>query len=445
MIKKRSLPRLFVSYTRDKGLGFAMRKTFKYLNPRNLKQEYLEIAGIMDGQYAYTGPSFVQLDITNNCNNDCIGCWCNSPLLGDRRITPDVKSQALPVDLVKKLLDELRDLGAKEIYYAGGGEPFVHPDIIEILRYTKKKKFTCYVNTNFTLIDRDTAKELVEMGVDHLTVSIWAGTPGTYSKTHPNKNEDTFRNIKDTLKYLNAVKGNDRKPYIKVYHVVSNLNYKEIREMIDFAIETGSESMEFTVIDTMPYGTDKLALSREEAKELSGACDSIKSGMHGVNFENKVDILNFDHFCRRVDSSYAEEAEYDKGFVDELPCYVGWTFARILADGNVNSCLKSHRFPVGNVYKEKFSNIWNSPRQREFRKNALKPKEGNPFFTLIGNNPELKLGCYKSCDDIGRNLYMQSKIKGLDKANSFLLNNIARYFNLRRYYNDIGRGQKKYS
>lgn len=436
--RKRSLPRLFMNYVKNNGLPYAMKKTFKYLNPKNIKQEYLEIIGIFDGELAYTGPSFVQIDITNNCNNDCIGCWCNSPLLGDKRLSPEVKSQSLSYKAIKPLLDEIASMGAKEVYYAGGGEPFIHPEIMEILEYTKKKNLITYVNTNFTLIDRDRAKQLVDMGVDHLTVSIWAGTAEAYSNTHPNKNKETFYKIKDTLSYLNSLKKPDsRKPYIKVYHVISNMNYHEILEMVDLAIDTHSESMEFTVIDTMPGATDCLLINKEQAKDVIRKCDILKSDMDGVRFRNKLEILNFEHFYRRISSTFAEEGQYDKGLLDDLPCYIGWTFARILADGNVNSCLKSHRFPVGNIYNEKFSSIWNSSRQIEFRKNALRPKEGNPFFKLMGNDPSLKLGCYKSCDDVGRNLYMHGKIKSLGNTKKVFLKNLSKYFKIRRFYNEL--------
>lgn len=435
--KKRSLPGLFIAYLKNNGLPHAMKKTFKYLNPRNIKQEYLEIIGILDGGRAYTGPRFVQIDITNNCNNDCIGCWCNSPLLGDKRLSPEVKSQALSFEVIRSFLDEVSDMGAKEIYYAGGGEPFMHPRIMDILEYTKRKGLICYVNTNFTLIDKNMAERLVDSGVDHLTVSVWAGTPWTYAKTHPNKDERTFLQIKDMLTYLNSLKGKAGKPYIKVYHVISNINCHEIFEMVDFARDTGSESLEFTVIDTIPGATDKLLLRREQASELVRRCDALKSRMDRGEFKNRLEILNWDNFYRRVSSSFAGEGRYDKGLLDSLPCYVGWTFARILADGNVNSCLKSHRFPIGNIYKESFSKIWNSSRQIEFRRNALGPKEGNPFFKLMGNDPGLNLGCYKSCDDIGRNLYMHSKILPLNGSKRFLLKGLARYLSSRGVIHNV--------
>ena len=58
----------------------------------------------------------------------------------------------------------------------------MHPEIMDIIAYTKKKGFECFINTNFTLIDKKRTKELVALGVDSLTVSVWAGSAGIYGR-----------------------------------------------------------------------------------------------------------------------------------------------------------------------------------------------------------------------------------------------------------------------
>ena len=237
---------------------FIRKVASKLADKGYLKDRYLEVLGIFDGKYSYKGPFHVQIDLTNDCNNQCIACWCNSPLLKERRLSGDEKKRRLPFEMVKELLDDLRQLGTKEIYYSGGGEPFMHPQIMEILEYTKKKGFVCYVNTNFTLVDKKIINELIRMKVDSLTVSTWAATPQTYVRTHIGRKEEDFLQIVDNLFYLNMHKL--QYPKVKLYNVIFTMNYKEIVKMFEFAKKVKSEYVEFTVVDTIPVSYTHLTL-----------------------------------------------------------------------------------------------------------------------------------------------------------------------------------------
>lgn len=388
-------------------------RLLNYARSGRLIKNYLDFLGIFNGGYAYKGPFHVQIDLTNDCNNNCIGCWCNSPLLEEKVLNPDGKKQTLPFGLIKELLDELALIGTKEIYFSGGGEPFVHPQIMDILAYAKKKGFTCYINTNFTLLDKERIKRLIDLGIEHLTVSTWSATPKTYALTHPNKNEETFRQITENLKFLNRIK--KQTPYIKLYNVIFNLNYHEFRDMVCFAKETGSESVEFTLIDTVPGKTDRLLLNPKQIKELQDSAQGIAEELDSQGYWKGVLLFRFDSFLRRISSSLdLSKATYDRNIIDKIPCYIGWCFSRIMPNGNVNACLKAHRIPVGNLYQENFSQIWNGKKQLYFRKKTLVYEKKDPFFQLIGNDPEIKeAGCYKSCDDIGRNIFMHNRIMSL--------------------------------
>lgn len=408
---KQRVPLKFIKHEMAvRGVFSVLPKMIKYLHPKKLTNYYLDIIGILDGSYAYKGPFCVQIDLTNDCNNDCIGCWCNSPLLKDKRIKENIKKQTLPLAIVKKTVDHLQNMGTEEIYFAGGGEPFMHPDILEIIEHVKSKGMRCYINTNFTLVTEDIVKRLVELEVDNLVVSVWAGTAKTYFATHPNKSEAMFYQIKGMLKLLNSLK--KKVPKVNIYNVISNLNYTELPQMLNFALDTNSDSLEFTVIDTIPDATDKLILNDQQRQDVLKSCEIISARLES-GLDPKVKVLQFDQFLRRVSNNDASIAEYDKGILTELPCYVGWLFARIVADGNVNFCLKAHRIPVGNIYAQDFSHIWNSRKQQEFRRRALCSVKDDVFFSFIGNDPDSRVGCFKTCDDLARNLNMHKKIQSL--------------------------------
>ena len=254
-----------------------------------------------------------------------------------------------------------------------------------------------------------------------MIVSIWAGTPSIYARTHPNKNEETFVQLKDVLTYLNEYKGKKGlAPVIKVYNVVFNLNYGDFEHMIDFVINTHSEAVEFTLIDTIPGKTDKLLLSKNQVAELFETAKKVKAKK-----DDRVWLGNYDTFLRRLSSSCHDKGEYDRDVLNTVPCYAGWAFIRVIGNGDVNSCLKSHRIPIGNLHKQSFRFLWNNARQREFRKRTRSFKQDDPYFRFIGNDTNATVGCFRSCDNIGHSLLVQNNIDRLQGWQKQLLKTVA--------------------
>ncbi len=371
--------------------------------------DYKRMAGVLSVEESFIGPQLVQLDVTNLCNNDCVACWSNSPMLEDLLIDPASKRDTIPLDVIKRTIGELAQIGTKEIYMAGGGDPTMHPQAFDIWQCIKDHDMTLYVNTNFVrLCSEDAIRRILQIGIDHFTLSMWAGTPEAYSKTHPNKGEKDFHKLVKYVKLLNQMK-ND-KPYIKVYHVISRLNFDDFYNMLDFCIETGCESVEFTLVDTIPGKTDQILLEEEERQWLYEQCEKVWSQTRDHKYKGQVLLFGFERFMRRLSSSDSNQGEHDKNIIENLPCYIGHLFARIMPDGDVNSCLKSHRIPIGNIHYQSFKDIWSSKRQKFFRKKAQVYDKKGSFFSLIGNDASAVVGCYKSCDDIARNQYMHKRL-----------------------------------
>ena len=414
---------------KEKGIFFLILKALNHIRGRRatalfrkIKDNYLDMLGIMHGRRAFKGPRTIQIDLTDYCNNDCLACWCNSPLLSQERLNKP--KNTLPAKLVKDLIYETWQMGLEEIYFSGGGEPFMHPDILEILEFAKSLGISCVVNTNFTLLNESIINRLIDMNLDHLTVSVWAGDAKMYKALHPNKTEDDFYRIQNLLQFLNSKK--TVFPDIKIYNVICNINYRQIKKMLEFARLTHSEFVEFTVVDTIPKATDQLILTGEQRKCILEQFREAGSEFKACNSNHHPQIINLEHFLRRIDNQDAENAEYDSRFIDTMPCYIGWLFSRIMPDGDVNSCLKSHRFPIGNIHQTSFRKIWNSEKQAFFREKTLQGNKNDVFFTLIGNDSDCKIGCYKSCDDIGRNLGMHAKLQLLSSSEKLILKILAK-------------------
>ena len=395
--------RIFLDYLKKYGFSLTAKKLCAQLNPKAMADFYLLIKGIASRDCAYRGPDWVQIDLTNNCNNNCIGCWCNSPLLREKRMDAQTKDKALPYPVVKDFIDGIHAMGTRRVVFSGGGEPLMHPQALDILRYAKKKRMVCQLHTNLTLVDERIAGELVDMRLDYLTVSLWAGSARTYKLTHPNKDEQTFYRLREILELISALKAGGQTPYIRLHNVITSLNYAEINEMLFFAREVKADAVSFAALDAISGYTDSLLLTPEQRKKLIKSAESLKNN-------HATMLFDFDEFIRRISCATASRGDYDKDIINSIPCYAGWLFARLNADGSVNPCLKSHRIPVGNIYRQGFSQIWNSEKQREFRRKTLRFEKNDAYFAFIGNEPNAAVGCWRGCDDFGMNVRAHRKL-----------------------------------
>ncbi len=376
-------------------------------------------AGILDKR-VYNGPWEVQIDLTNMCNNDCIGCWCHSPLLEELAMPSEIKKKKLPYELVLKLIDDLEQIGTRYIYFTGGGDPFMHPNTTEIIEYVKKKSLICDMSTNFTLVTKEKAEKIVKAGMDHLNISLWAGSPKSYDDTHPNKTGKDFLKLIEMLKYMHLLKKrfNKTKPIIHIYNVISTRNYWDFDNMLETAYKTKVNGIDFTPTDVVPGKTDSLMLSREQADWLITKVKESPELMKRLErkYKHKIDFRGKNHFIRRLSNIGVQKGEYDSNIIGSMPCYAGWTFLRILADGNVNSCLKSVRIPIGNIYENNIKEIWMNKNQAEFRKHTIDYNPNNPYFRNIGNEHQKGNGCYLCCDNLGINMAVHGEMKRMNLA-----------------------------
>ncbi len=397
-----------------------MEKLNKIINDKN---KLLVLAGVLHTRKAFIGPEVLHIDLTNRCNFNCIACWCRSPLLGDK-IMPEWEGKLiLPYDLLKSVIDDVSEMGGlRQVKLVGGGEPFMHPDILRIIEYIKNKdkSIEIDINTNFSLVDNNIAEKLLCLGVDSLTVSLWAGSAEVYSKVHPNQEEETFHKITSVLKFLYKKKNELGLaiPRIIIHNVIFNLNYHDLLEMLEFALDIGADSIQFVPMDPIKGKTDNLLLNYEEREMLATMLLTIKERYNSETFQyiseagRKVILSDFDGFIRRVQQQDKQSGAYDTNIIEDIPCYAGWVFARIMATGNVVPCCKGHRAWMGNIYKNNFKSIWFSDKYNLFRQNGVKLDKSHPYFSKIGNDAEKKTGCY-NCDNLWQNIPIDNQIKML--------------------------------
>ena len=82
------------------------------------------------------------IELTNKCNERCVHCY----------IPHECKNTDIEYNLMIKALNQCRDMGVMNIVFSGG-EPMLHPQFCEFLRYAKDLDFNVTVLSNLTLLD----------------------------------------------------------------------------------------------------------------------------------------------------------------------------------------------------------------------------------------------------------------------------------------------------
>jgi len=121
-------------------------------------------------------PVNVTWEITEACNLDCAHCL-SAELRAEQR-------GELDLEQCRVLLDELARMQVFQVNF-GGGEPFLRPDFLDILRYAHRLGITTCVSTNGTVLDDALIDELLAVGADapaapvYLQVSLDGAKPET--------------------------------------------------------------------------------------------------------------------------------------------------------------------------------------------------------------------------------------------------------------------------
>ncbi len=364
----------------------------------------LELAGAIDGVRTFVGPEQVVIDLTNRCNNNCIGCWTRSPLLREKQPSGAWINEEIPFDSVIHLINDLHDLGTRRIRFTGGGDPLIHPRLDDILRACKQRNLITCITTNGTLLNERRAELFAELPIDELAVSIWAASPDTYARTHPNKTGRTYEKIERNLGILAARK--KLRPKVTLANVIMAMNYAEVEQMYDLALRVRADSIYYAVLDPIEGYTDGLLLEGDQVVTVNAQLDRIKDRNDALPPRQQLELENWDGFRRRISSAgEQQDGEYDANIIDSIPCYVGWIFARILANGDVAPCCRGSDLPLGNINTDGFKKVWLGEKYAEFREKAKTLSKKDPYFEPIG--------CQKTCDNLMHNEVLHQRIQEL--------------------------------
>jgi wyosine [tRNA(Phe)-imidazoG37] synthetase (radical SAM superfamily) len=149
--------------------------------------------GAPDQKLPISSPISINLDLTSACNFSCAFCV-------DSKLINAGKSFAL--EEVKKTIDTLHSHGLLSVILIGGGEPTLHKDFGEIVRYIKSKKLQVGIVTNGSRLEKIEAVVGALKEKDWIRISIDAAGEEVFKDLHSPKTQVTLNKILEKAKKI---------------------------------------------------------------------------------------------------------------------------------------------------------------------------------------------------------------------------------------------------
>lgn len=102
-------------------------------------------------------------NMTQRCNLKCVHCYAHALEVDG---VDDIST-----DQAKTMIDDLAAYGAPVMLFSGG-EPLVRKDLVELAKHATSKGMRAVISTNGTLITKEKAKELKEVGLSYVGISL---------------------------------------------------------------------------------------------------------------------------------------------------------------------------------------------------------------------------------------------------------------------------------
>jgi radical SAM protein with 4Fe4S-binding SPASM domain len=289
--------------------------------------------------------------VTKSCNLRCIHCYADSQ---------NCKSEQMDNPKIKKLVQDISDLGSTSIFFTGG-EPFIRQDMTEIINYTSSLNMGVYLSTNGTLLNKEILEKIKKANIKLFQISL---------DGHNAKNHEKIRGVKNIFdKSTKAIALSSKilKHNVGVGTVLMPQNYNDIKKIIKVAADSGADT--FALIILLNMGRAKKMDKLEAKKTLKAIHEmfSVYDKLHG-----KITFASNTTLPPPLIPKKLRAKLWDKFCFCSFPYTLG-----IDANGDVAPCDGFFSFPevnLGNVYKTDLKDIWEkSPILKELMQ--IKPSD----------------------------------------------------------------------
>jgi radical SAM protein with 4Fe4S-binding SPASM domain len=276
-------------------------------------------------------PMSLAIEPTTACNLRCPEC--PSGLRSFTRPTG-----MLAAELFKQVIDELQETLIYLTFYFQG-EPYLHPQFTDLVRYAADKKIYTATSTNAHFLDDKNAQKTIESGLDRLIISIDGTTQDTYKQYRIGGSlEKVIAGTTNILKWRKALQST--KPYVIFQFLVVKPNEHQIPEVYQLA---------------KALGVDEVRLKTAQIYDYAQGSPLIPT------------IDKYSRYKQQADGSYQIKNSLANG------CWRMWHSCVITWNGGIVPCCfdKDAQHLLGSLEQNSFKNIWQSTAYQAFRQSLL--------------------------------------------------------------------------
>lgn len=277
------------------------------------------------------------LYITDTCNLRCRHCWIIP------RWTPTPLSPTIPSELYNRAISSALPEGLRMVKVTGG-EPLLHPEWRQIIRFAAEQGVTVLLETNGTLVTEEDAEFLCKHDV-RVSVSLDGSDPETHDK---------FRGVKGSFEAARravCLLAELGKPPTIIFSLYAG-NYHELEPFVALVKDWGVEEIKINIVAPMGRG---------KQMKHKGLLLGVEELLHLKQFEEKA--LQQRYGVRiYVDLPCAFESA--AGLVTQgIGICPFLNLLSILANGNITFCGFGYArsdWILGNIKTHDLSEIWNN-------------------------------------------------------------------------------------
>ena len=286
---------------------------------------------------------------TKTCNLKCRHCYMES----DSRKYND----ELTTDEAKKFIDDLAEFNVPVLLFSGG-EPLIRPDFFELAEYAATKNVRPTLSTNGTLITREVAQRIKDIGVGYVGISL----------DGLKEINDKFRGVEGA--YEKAMKGIENcvavGQRVGLRFTINQHNFRDLDNIFDFIEEKQINRVCFYHLVYSGRGNQMMDedVTPQESRQ---AMDIIIK--RTKDFEERgleKEILTVDNHCDGVYMYLKALGEGDDATAAQIKHYIssnggnrsGIAFGEVDPQGYVHPDQFTQHHTFGNVRDRKFGDIW---------------------------------------------------------------------------------------